>query len=111
MSVTETYKNAKLVLGTSIADVYTCPAATTAIVLQAQAANVDGANAVTVTAGWTDASDSATLTELEKVASVAAGAALGLLSGPLVLEAGDKFRALCSSANGIKVTLSILERS
>lgn len=111
MSVTETYKNAKAILGTGSTDVYTCPAGTTAIVLMAQAANENGASAVAVTAGWTDASNADTLTHLEKGASVAAGAALGLLSGPLVLEAGDKFQALCSEASGIHLSLSILERS
>lgn len=111
MPITETYKNAKAVLGTSSADVYTCPAGTSAIVLMAQAANENGTTAVTVTAGWTDASDSGALTHLEKVGKVEAGAAMGLLSGPLVLEAGDKFQALCSEASGIHLTLSVLERS
>lgn len=111
MSVTETYKNAKAILGTGSTDVYTCPAATTAIVLMAQAANEKGTTAVTVTAGWTDSSNGAALTHLEKEAAIAAGAALGLLSGPLVLEAGDKFQALCSEASGIHLSLSILERS
>ena len=36
------YKNARAALGTSYATVYTCPAGTTALVLLAQVANVDG---------------------------------------------------------------------
>lgn len=54
-----TYKNARAALTTSYATVYTCPAATTAIVLTAQAANVDGAVSADVSAQWLDNSAAA----------------------------------------------------
>ena len=49
-----TYKNARAALGTTYATVYTCPSATTAIVLMAQAVNVDGAVSADVSAQWLD---------------------------------------------------------
>jgi len=49
-----TYKNARAALTTSYANVYTCPAATKAIVLTAQAANVDGTATTDVSAQWLD---------------------------------------------------------
>ena len=52
--MTETYKNARLALTTTYATVYSCPSATTAIVLAAQAANVDGTNSADVSAQWLD---------------------------------------------------------
>ena len=52
-----TYKNARAAVGTSYATVYECPTTdppTTAIVLMAQAANVDGAASADVSAQWLD---------------------------------------------------------
>jgi len=104
-----TYKNAKAVLADTLTTIYTCPAGVTAIVVAAQASNVNAA-AVTVTAKWTDATDGVA-TELISGGSIAVGAAMGLLSGAQVLEAGDSLSALCSTANGAKVSASIIERS
>jgi len=104
-----TYKNAKAILADTMTTIYTCPAGVTAIVFSAQASNVNAA-AVAVTAKWTDATDSVA-TELITNGSVAVGASLGLLTGALVLEAGDSLSALCSTASGAKVSASILERS
>jgi hypothetical protein len=50
----ETYKNARQAVGTTYTTVYTCPSATKAIVLTAQAANVDGAASADVSAQWLD---------------------------------------------------------
>ena len=52
-----TYKNARQAVGTSYATVYECPTTdppTTAIVLMAQAANVDGVASADVSAQWLD---------------------------------------------------------
>lgn len=107
--MTRTYKNKKAVLGAGLTTIYTCPAGVSAIVCMAQASNVN-AGAVSVTASWNDATDGVS-TELVSGASIAQGASLGLLSGPLFLEGGDSLQGLCSVASGSKVTLSVIERS
>lgn len=105
------FKNAKAVLGTERSTVYTCPEGVTAIVISAQAANVVGGTAdLKVTAGWTDATD-AVFTELAPAVPIVAGAAMGLISGSVVLLPGDTFEALCTVASGAKVTLGVIERS
>lgn len=107
----ETFKNAKLQLTTSAAAIYTCPSATTAIVLTAQIANIDGTNEADVSLSWIDSSDSNAETYLLKVVPVPAGASLGGLSNKLVLETGDSLKGLASANGDLSVTLSILEMS
>ena len=103
------YKNSRAAVGTSYATVYTCPAATTAIVLAAQAANVDGAVAADVSAQWLDDSAADVATRIAETVTVPADAALNLLAGPVVLEAGDAFQAKASAAGDIELTLAISE--
>lgn len=101
-----TFKNARAALTGTAATVYTCPSATTAIILMAQAANVDNTGAVSVTATWYDGADT---THLAKALSIPSNAALNLLSGKLVLEAGDYFSANSTATSKVELTLSILE--
>ena len=107
----EAFKNFKLALGTSSATAYTCPAATTAIVLLCQVANVDGTNEADASVAWTDASDSNASTALVSAVPVPAGSALGVLSGKLVLEAGDTIAGLASAASDLVLTVSVVEIS
>ena len=104
-----TYKNAMQAVGTSYSTVYTCPAATTAIVLTAQATNVDGVAPADVSAQWLDDSAADAATRLASTISVPPDAAQSLLSGPVVLEAGDQFQALASATGDIELTLAICE--
>lgn len=104
-----TYKNARAALTTSYATVYTCPAATTAIVLTAQAANVDGAASADVSAQWLDDSAADVATRIAETVAVPADAALNLLAGPVVLEAGDQFQAKASASGDIELSLAISE--
>ena len=103
------YKNARAEIGTSYATVYTCPAATTAIVLTAQAANVDGVASADVSAQWLDNSAADVATRIVETLNVPADAAVNLLGGPVVLEAGDAFQAKASAAGDIELTLAISE--
>ena len=105
----ETYKNARAAVGTTYATVYTCPSGTTAIVLAAQAANVGGAAFADVSAQWLDNSAADVATRLVETVSVPADAALNLLDGPIILEAGDAFQAKASAAGDIELSLAILE--
>ena len=107
----ESFKNFKLALGTSSATAYTCPAATTAIVLLLQVSNIDGVNEADATVSWTDSSDSDASTALVKTVPVPAGSALGVLSGKLVLEAGDTIAGLASAASDLVLTGSVVEMS
>ena len=105
----ETYKNARAAVGTSYATVYTCPSATKAIVLNAQCANVDGAASVDVSAQWLDNSAADVATRIVETLAVPADAAVNLLGGPVVLEAGDQFQAKASAAGDAELTLAIVE--
>ena len=107
----EAFKNFKLALGTDSATAYTCPAATTAIVLMLQVSNVDGVNEADATVSWTDASDSDASTALVSAVPVPAGSSLGVLSGKLVLEAGDTIAGLASAASDLVLTGSVVELS
>ena len=107
----ETFKNFKGAMGTSAEVVYTCPAATTAIVLTIQVTNIDGVNEADASVSWTDSSDSGAESYLIKAAPIPAGSALGVLSGKLVLEAGDTVKAMASAAGDLIVSGSVLEMS
>jgi hypothetical protein len=102
------FKNERAALTGSASTIYTCPSATTAIVLMAQAANVDNTGAVPVTALWNNGSVD---THLAKAVDIPSKAAVNLLSGKLVLEAGDTFKANSDASNKVELTLSILEIS
>ena len=107
----ETFKNFKLALGTSSATAYTCPAATTSIVLLLQVSNIDGANEADASVSWTDSSDSGASTALVSTVPIPAGSALGVLSGKLVLEAGDTVAGLASAASDLVLSGSVVEMS
>lgn len=103
-------KNAGAHLTTSLADVYTCPASTVALVKHAQVANVDGSDAADVSVALYDASAEATY-YYAKTISVAADAGLkplGDLVGA-VLEAGDKIQGQASAAGDLDIILSVVE--
>ena len=100
-----TFKAYRAALGASASVVYTVPALTTAIVLMAQAANVDTVT-VPVTATWNDGTND---THLVKNLDVPAKAAVNLLSGKLVLEAGDTLSANSDASNKVELTISLLE--
>ena len=109
------FKNAKLPLSDTLTDIYTVPAATTAIVFNAHVANV---SAITPTASahfpvdllWTDSSDSDNATYIAKNVVVPYGASYEPIS-KLILEAGDKLRGNSSASASLEITLSILEQS
>lgn len=104
-----TFKNAKAALGTALADVYTVPSATTAIVIGVHVANIGTADH-TLDMVWTDASDSNTATTLAEAVIVPENAAYEPV-GKLVLEAGDKIRANADASSALEVTASVLEQS
>ena len=105
----ETYKNVAVALGNS-ADtaVYTCPSATTAIVIHCQVANVDGTNASDLNMDLYDSS-ATTASALAHTISVPADTAINPIGGKLVLEASDELRAWAGASSDLELTLSILQ--
>jgi len=102
-----TFKNGRAAATASLATVYTVPASTTSIVLLAQATNV-GSGAQAVTFCWYDASGTVK-TELVKLLSVPEKAAVGLIAGKLVLEAGDYMQVQSTASALIELSISVLE--
>ncbi len=106
----EVFKNAKLKIQDTLTDVYTCPSATVAIVIGCQVANVSGTDEE-VEVIWTDASDADAVTRLVKDVVIPAQAALTPIAGKLVLEAGDKIRAVGETNDDAEIVVSVLEIS
>ena len=105
------YKNARQAIGTTYTTAYTCPTATTALVLLAQVANVDGTNAADVSAQWLDSSNANTATRLVELLLIAEKNGINIIGGPLILEAGDAIQFKASAAGDLEVTLAIREES
>jgi len=93
-------------LTTSAADIYTVPAGKVAHILGITAANIDGTNAVDVTAQWTNASAADAITRLAYQVTVAAKDSRSLLAGPLALAAGDKIQGLATAADYAEITIT-----
>jgi hypothetical protein len=103
----ETFQTVNVALSNSAdAVVYTCPAATTAIVIHCQVANVDGTNAADLNI---DMNDGSVVAALVSTLSVPADSAVNPIGGKLVLEAADELRAWAGAASDLEMTLSILE--
>lgn len=96
---------------TGITDVYTAPsgnAADRAVVLSCIAANIDGTNAVDISLQVATSGDSK-LSSVAHTITVPADSSLELIANKLVLEQGEKLRAIASTASGIDMTVSALE--
>lgn len=105
----ETFKLVQASLTTTTNTViYTCPSGATAIILMAQVANKDLSVSSDVTAFTYDASAS-TSSYLARNITIPVSAALNILSGKLVLEGNDQFRAGATVANTQDIVLSVME--
>jgi hypothetical protein len=86
-------------------NIYTCPAETTAIVLLAQATNINASDDGNITF-YSSINGN---TELAKDFTIPVGDAAALLSGKLVVEAGNSIGVYANANSVLKLTLSILE--
>lgn len=102
-----TFKSVGKALTNAAQTIYTCPSATTAIVILCQAAN-ETTVAKPVTVQWRDTSASTTYI-LANAVSVPVNASLNCLAGKLALEAGDYIEALSDGSNQIELSVSVLE--
>lgn len=100
-----TFKSYAADITTVPTDIYTCPAETTAIVLLAQATNVDATNDANITF-YSSVNGN---TELAKDFTIPVGDSAALLSGKLVVEANNSIGVFANANSVLKITLSILE--
>jgi hypothetical protein len=105
-----TFKNDRALIQTSPTVAYTCPAATVAIVIGCQIANVS-ATSEEVKVWWTDDSDADAITYLVEDVIIPIKAALAPIAGKLVLEAGDTISASGETNDDAEITVSVLEIS
>lgn len=105
------FRNGQASLVVAPTTVYTCPTGRTAVVILCQAANLDTGTAADgwVTAYWTDASATNKVTNLAYRVVVPIAASVGVLTGKLVLEAGDTIVAAANAASKVDFTVSVLE--
>lgn len=104
-----TFRNAKAVVNDTAETIYESPAGKNAIVLHCQIANRDTAPRA-VSLFWTDASDGDAEVYLLDTVTVPDDASLEGIVGKLVLEAGDRLRALQDEDDDeIEVSVSVLE--
>jgi len=105
----ESYKSVNADLGiTADTAVYTCPSATTAVVLLCQVANVDGSNSADLYLDYYDSSTT-TAKALAHTIAIPGDAAINPIGGKLVLEAGDELRAWASAASDLEIVVSVVE--
>ncbi len=100
-----TFKSVAANITTVATNVYTCPADTTAIVLLAQATNVNASDDGNITF-YSSVNGN---TELAKDFTIPVGDSAALLTGKLVVEAGNSIGVYANANSVLKLTLSILE--
>jgi hypothetical protein len=88
-------------------NVYVCPSATTAIIIGAQAAN----KIATSTGLTINLSNTTNTSTMVNNVAIPTNAALGFVSGKLVMEAGEFMQANCTANGDVHITLSVLEIS
>ena len=99
------FRNVSVQLTTSPDPVYTAPVGFSAIVLMAQISNITG----TTYAATMLVEDSGNTKSLITGFDIPANDALGVLTGKLVLEAGQSIVASASANSALDLVLSILE--
>lgn len=104
----ESFKHKHYSLTTANTTLYSCPSLTTGIVFLAQVANKSTTDTSAVTFVSTKSSDG-TSKYLIKDVVIPPKVAASVLTGKLVLEAGDSISANAAANSLIDVTFSILE--
>ena len=101
-----TFKTTTFDVTTVNTTVYTTPAGVTTVVLLAQVSNIHASNSMTVSANHLRGSNS---TSIIKNTSVPINDASTLLTGKLILQAGDSFTISGSANSNGQLILSYLE--
>jgi hypothetical protein len=106
----EVYQRAQAELTTALATIYTCPGATSAVVIGMRFTNIDGTSSVNVEAKV--GASGSTKYVLAPSTTLPIGSSLSGLSGDkLIMEAGEIFEAKASANGDADIMLSVLEIS
>jgi hypothetical protein len=103
------FKTVTKVAPTSVVGIYTAPVGYTAVVLLAQATNIDSNTYAVSFSHQRTVSGVAVTTEIVKNFAIPGNDTANLLNGKLVLETGDSLLLSASNATNIKFIGSILE--
>ena len=103
-----TFKNAATGSNTALTTIYTCPAATSAVVHAIYLSNVDGTNDATVNIAVSGSAYFDHRSYLLKTVNVPADTTI-VIEKPINLGAGDKLETQASAIEDIDVFASILE--
>ena len=101
------FKNAGAAVAASRTDIYTCPAATEAVIHPGDLSNVDGVSRVDATVEG-DESSAATYYHVGKTLPVPADSTL-VLGKPIKLNDSDKLTVTASAASDLECLISVLE--
>lgn len=109
----EALKNARANLTNQFQTIYTCPTATSAMVVSLLFANIEGSNNYSITSQWRDSSASNVPTLIASTITIPADSTLTALtkSAPLALEAGDTLEVLAGANGVVHATAVIVEIS
>ena len=102
-----TFKNAGVAVGNTRTTIYTCQAATAAVVNAVYLANIDGTNSVDATLECTTDGGS-TYFHIAKTVPVPADSTL-VVDKAVNLEAGDILAATASAAGDLQCVIGVLE--
>lgn len=102
-----TFKNAGIAVGTTRTTLYTCPAATQAVIHALYVSNIDGVNDAVATIEIT-VDGGTTYRHIGKTVPVPADSTL-ILDKPINLEAGDILALTASVAGDLEAVVAILE--
>ena len=91
----------------TVQQIYTCPAATTAVVIALQIANVDASATVTVDVYLDDQTDKV---HLVKNHPILVGAASQVIDGKVVLQTSDDIDVIATGGN-VDVIMTYLEQT
>ena len=103
-----TFKSAATGSTTAVTTLYTCPAATSAVVHAMYLSNVDGTNDATISISVSGSANFNTRRFLLKTVDVPADSTV-VIEKPINLEAADKLETQASANDDIEVFASILE--
>lgn len=103
-----TFKNAATGSSTTLQAMYTCPAATTAVIHAMYLSNIDGTNSATVNLSVSGSANFEGRVYLLKTVAVPADSTV-IVEKPINLGAGDKLETQASANGDIEAFASILE--
>ena len=97
----------KNAIASTLAEVYTVPPDTTAVIIGGVVSNTDVSNTITTTISVNDGTNEINLTGTDT--PVPSGTALSFIDGKVVLQTGDILKAKGSVAGKLDVMLSVME--